>query len=64
MAQAFSSEPLVEQRADLLPEIGGMAEAREFIALQRGARSGEKELPRRLGFLAMHTVLLEDRAVE
>src|SRR5882672_3589321 len=57
-------EPLVEQRADLLPEIGGMAEAREFIALQQGARSGEKELPRRLGFLAMHTVLLEDRAVE
>ncbi len=52
-------EPLVEQRADLLSEIGGMAEAREFIALQRGARSREKEFPRGLRLLAVHKVLLE-----
>lgn len=32
-------EPLVEKRANLLAEIGGMAEAREFIALQRSAGS-------------------------
>ena len=52
-------EPLVEKRTDLLPEIGGMAEAREFIALQRGARSREKELPRGLRLLAVHEGLLE-----
>ena len=52
-------EPLVEKRADLLPEIGGMAEARELIALQRGARSREQELPRGLGLLAVHEGLLE-----
>ena len=52
-------EPLVEKRADFLPEIGGMAEAREFIALQRGARSREKEFRRGLRLLAMHEVLLE-----
>jgi len=57
-------EPLVKQGADLLPKIGGMAEAREFIALQRGARSREKELPRGLGFLAVHAALLEDRTVK
>src|SRR5712664_612810 len=52
-------EPLVEQRADLFSQIGGMAEAREFIALQRGARSREKEFPRGLRLLAVHEVLLE-----
>jgi hypothetical protein len=30
-------QPLIEQRADLLAEIGGMAEAREFVTLQRSA---------------------------
>ena len=40
--------PQVEQRADLLAEIGGVAETREFITLQRISRSREKKLPRRL----------------
>jgi hypothetical protein len=52
-------EPLVEKRGDLFPEISGMAEAREFIALQRGARGREKELPGWLGLLAVHAVLRE-----
>ena len=52
-------EPLVEKRGDLLPEIRSMAETREFVALERAARSREKELPRGLGLLAMHKVLLE-----
>lgn len=56
-------EPLVKQRADLFPKISGMAEAREFIALQRGARSREKELPRGLRLLAVHTDLLENSCV-
>jgi hypothetical protein len=52
-------EPLVEKRGDLFPKISGMAEAREFIALQGGARGREKELPGGLGLLAMHEVLLK-----
>ena len=52
-------EPLVEKRDDLLPEIRSMAETREFVALQRVTRSREKELPRGLGLLARHAVLLE-----
>ncbi len=52
-------EPLVEKGADLLPEIRGMAEAREFVALQRVTRSREKELPRGLGLLAVHAALLD-----
>ena len=52
-------QPLVEKRGDLFPEISGMAEAREFIALQRGARGREKELPGWLGLLAVHAVLRE-----
>ena len=47
-------EPLIQQRANLLAEIGGMAEARKFVALERIARSREKKLPRRLGLLAEH----------
>ena len=49
MAAEFS-HPKIEKRANLLAEIGSMAETREFITLQRVARSGEKKLPRRLGF--------------
>ncbi len=48
-------EPLVEKRADLLPEIRSVAETREFVALQRVTRGREKELPRGLGLLAVHT---------
>lgn len=41
-------EPLVEKRGDLLAEIGGVAEAGEFVGLQGVTGSGEKKLPRRL----------------
>lgn len=51
--------PKIEKRADLLAEIGGMTEPREFIALQRISRSGEQKLPRRLGFVVVHAGLLE-----
>jgi hypothetical protein len=51
-------KPLIEKRADLLAEIGGMVETREFVALQRSARSREKELPRRLGLVTGHASLL------
>lgn len=51
--------PLVHQRADLLAEIGGMAQPRQFIALQTGLRSREKELPRRLGLVNSHEDLLK-----
>jgi hypothetical protein len=47
--------PKVKKRADLLAEIGGMAETREFIALQGVSRSREKELPRWLGLVVVHT---------
>jgi hypothetical protein len=51
-------KPLIEKCADLLAEIGGMVETREFVALQRSARSREKELPRRLGLVTGHASLL------
>jgi len=54
-------DPKIEKGADLLAEIGGMAEPREFIALQRISRSGEQKLPRRLGFVMVHAGLLEKR---
>lgn len=41
-------EPGIEQLRDLFPKIGGMAQPRKLVALQRIARSREKELPRRL----------------
>jgi hypothetical protein len=44
-------EPAIEQLGDLLPKICGMAQAREFVALQRVARGREQELPGRLGFV-------------
>lgn len=53
-------EPLVEKRADFLPEIRSMAEAREFIALQRVARGREKKLPRGLGLLTVHAALQDN----
>ena len=46
--------PKIEKRADLLAEIGGMAETREFIALQRISRSRQKKLPRGLGLVVVH----------
>ena len=53
-------KPLIEKRADLLAEIGSMAKPREFVALERSARSREKELPRRLSLLIGHRGLLEN----
>jgi hypothetical protein len=53
-------KPKIEKRADLLAEICGMVETREFVALQRSARSREKELPWRLGLVAGHASLLEN----
>jgi len=47
-------EPLIEKGRDLLAEIGRMAEAREFVALQGVAGSGEEKLPRRLGAIGGH----------
>jgi hypothetical protein len=44
-------EPLVEQGENLLAEIGGVAETREFVTLQGVARSAEKEFPGWLGVL-------------
>jgi hypothetical protein len=51
-------QPLVEQGTDLLAEIGGMTQARQFIGLQRIARGGQKKLPRRLGVVPGHGILL------
>jgi len=47
-------EPLIEQGADLLAEIGSVAEARKFIGLQGIARSREKKLPGSLGAELRH----------
>jgi hypothetical protein len=51
-------DPLLEERHDLFAEIGGMTEAGEFKALERGARSGEQKLPRKLGLMNGHGDLL------
>jgi hypothetical protein len=50
-------EPLVEERRDFLAEIGGVAEAGKFIALESIAGSGEKKLPGRLGAISGHGAL-------
>jgi hypothetical protein len=42
-------EPGIEQLRDLLAEVGGVAEPRELVTLQRVPRRGEKELPGWLG---------------
>ena len=44
-------KPRIQQLRDLLAQIGGMVQAREFVALQGIAGSGEQELPGRLGFV-------------
>jgi hypothetical protein len=44
-------EPGIQQLSDLLAEIGSVAQAGEFITLERIAGRREKELPRRLGFV-------------
>lgn len=55
-------DPLVEQSANLLAEIGGMAKTREFVALERIARRREKKLPRRLRVGTGHVGLLKMNA--
>jgi hypothetical protein len=42
-------QPGIEQLRDLFAEIGGVAEPRKLVALQRVSRCREKELPRWLG---------------
>ena len=53
-------DPLIEQRANLFAQIGGMTETGEFVALQRITRSREKELPGRLSLGTGHRRLLEE----
>lgn len=53
-------QPLIEQRADFLPEIGSMTETGEFIALQRVPRGREEELPGRLCWGTCHRRLQEE----
>jgi hypothetical protein len=50
--------PKIKQRANFLAEIGGVAETREFVALQRIARCREKKLPRRLSSAMVQMSLL------
>ncbi len=51
-------QPLVQQRTNLFAEIGGVVKSGEFIALERIARSREKELPRWLHLAKSHVGLL------
>jgi hypothetical protein len=50
--------PKVEKRGNFLAEIGGVAETREFVALQRIARCREKKLPWRLSSAMVQMSLL------
>ena len=54
-------EPLVEEGRDFLAQVGGVGEAREFVAVKRVAGSGEKKLPRRLGAVVGHVALRANR---
>lgn len=47
-------QPGIQQLRDLFAEIGRVAKAREFVALQGIAGSGKQELPGRLGFVSAH----------
>jgi hypothetical protein len=49
--------PLVEEGRDLLAEIRGVSEAREFVTVESIAGSGEKKLPGRLGAIGGHGAL-------
>jgi hypothetical protein len=53
-------QPLIEELADFLAQIGGVAEAGEFVGLQGIARGGEKKFPGSLGAELRHSGLLED----
>ena len=59
-------QPLVEQFCNLLLQIGGVGQSREFVRLKGVARRREKKLPRRLGAALGHKSLrnrLRDRCV-
>lgn len=43
-------QPDIEQFDDLFANVCGMAQPRQFVALERRAGSGKQEIPRRLGF--------------
>jgi hypothetical protein len=55
-------EPAIEQLRDLFPKIGGMAQPGQLVALQRIARSREKEFPRRLGLVFQGALQRDARA--
>lgn len=54
--------PLVQKGGDLLAEIGGMRQARQFKALQGVARGREKEFPGWLGRAGGHRASVKGRA--
>ena len=54
--------PLIKQSGNLLAEIGGMRQARQFKTLQGVPRSREQELPRGLGRTSGHRPPLGDTA--
>jgi hypothetical protein len=47
-------QPLVQKRRDLFPQVGGVSEAGELIAVERVSRSGQKKFPGWLGAIAVH----------
>jgi hypothetical protein len=55
-------QPLIQQGADLLAEIGSMRQARQFKALQGVPRRREKELPRWLGRAGGQRTSVKERA--
>jgi len=48
--------PLVQDRAGLLSQIGCKSESREFVTLQRIARSRQQEFPRRTSVVSGHVI--------
>jgi len=54
-------QPGIQQLGDLLSQIGGMVQSREFVALQGIAGSGEQELPRGLSFVIQRDLQRELR---
>jgi hypothetical protein len=56
-------QPGIQQLGDLLAEIGGVVQAREFVALQGIAGSGEQELPRGLSFVIQGGLRAEQREI-
>lgn len=50
-------DPGINEAGDLFAEIGGVAEAGEFVTLQGVAGSGQKKFPGRLGAIGGHRIL-------